>query len=410
MLVPSEAPFLDPRVLDSVAGDSLQNRGDAPVLMSTAPPGVGADVVRSKSLTFFAQEEVSFEYFFHVHRDRPQLDADILRLVSLLDEEINAHRGRYVVDGRSSLERLRRIDRELEARHGAQRTPPFEQIMALEREVPELRWGSTPRELILSGMGREGSPVADSTWTEVLRAISDDDELLVTWGHPLSARPQISDPCGDPRMSERLRAMHERGVLGLHVHTSGAHSPATLEALGASGVDVITVDLDAPSEAFADDDDYSARVKGLERLIDIVDSLDPEVRPFLMPAITVDRSNATAIDECHDRWDGRVDRLVIRGIEGVHGEPVAETMGIFAPPERFPCVRLQEQLWVEASGRVPLCRRDPDASYELGSLTEDTVAAIWQGERLTAARRAHGQGEWERIGHCGACASWFRWD
>ena len=338
-------------------------------------------------------------------------------LVHLFEEPITGHRGRYTVDSRLSLGLARQLWPELEdpATRGRQ-------VLRRVTEDPSPYLGPVPEEIILELGGdgggarpaRQGTPatrldsVDEQVWAHVLAALSERDDALLTLGGG------FHDPLQDMALEERIAAARRAGAHGIHVATTGAGiDRARASALLETGVDIVTVDLAVPGAEHEDllpagTPPFAERELGLEALLAARgDSADATL---VVVSVVFDRRSAAAVEAFFDRWYGNVDRVLIRGQEGPRGERSEHSMGVFAPPRRTPCQRLAMQLRVECDGRVPLCDRDPFHETSVGDAARSSIAEIWRGESLEAARRAHLAGEWNTLHHCGACLSWFRFD
>ena len=71
---------------------------------------------------------------------------------------------------------------------------------------------------------------------------------------------------------------------------------------------------------------------------------------------------------------------------------------------RWPCYHLWLAPAVAWNGNILLCCADPHQKEVLGHFPEQTVAQVWQGERLKAIRQEHLQGEYKGI--CSNCDVW----
>jgi radical SAM protein with 4Fe4S-binding SPASM domain len=76
-------------------------------------------------------------------------------------------------------------------------------------------------------------------------------------------------------------------------------------------------------------------------------------------------------------------------------------------PEQSRGYSLCHQPWVnltvDFAGRVVACCRDLRSEYVLGNLLETPAAEIWNGERMTALRRALAERRPDAIGVCANC-------
>ncbi|MFQ5654798.1 MAG: SPASM domain-containing protein [Planctomycetota bacterium] len=418
MVIPAEAPFLDPALVDAIAGHYLDERGGAPVYLSAAPPGLAGDILSLDVLGRFRERACSVERVFPFRPDRPEHDPELARAFHSFEEGVATLRGRLTVDSRTALEGARQLWQLCGGGGAGERIPWVRLRRALEDD-PDLLAGPLPEEMILelggdgggalrARRGRAGGVIPDAVWESVLAGIGGRDDSLITLGGG------YHDPVRDPRLESRILEARAAGALGIHLRTPGAALDGERSRrLLDSGPDVITIDLVAGSPEdlrllTPETPSYEERLRGLESLLEA--RLGLEDPPFILVGIIFDERTLPRFEDLHDRWFGRADRVLTRGPEGPRGEASPHAVGVFAPPDRFPCKRLVTQMRVEFDGSVPLCDRDPELEARAGSLLDESVAEIWQGRLFRRAREAHRRREWGSFHHCGACVSWFRFD
>lgn len=95
---------------------------------------------------------------------------------------------------------------------------------------------------------------------------------------------------------------------------------------------------------------------------------------------------------CYDDWHGdQPDR-------GSRFHPVRLT--------RTPCFRLWHDMNVHWDGNVVLCCIDYEQEVVLGNVNKQSLAEIWQGERMKEIRSLHMEGRYDEIPICGKCNAW----
>ncbi len=416
IVVPAEAAFVDPSELDAIASYYLAERRGAPVYLSTAPPGIAGDVVTRRVLEATSDAGAALNRVFAFRLDDANADADQNRIYHHFDEEVTTFRGRFTVDSKDSLSRARELMASL---------PQSATARDVFRRAsdPEFVAGARPEELIvelLSDLDGAWPPrsgvssadpvmIDDRVWQQVLESLSLGDESLLTLGGG------YSDPLADSRLERRIEEARAAGALGIHVETTGTRvDDVRARTLLMAEPDAITVDLSVTrgEELVAvrpGTPPFEGRVRGLERLLAAQRQLDTQ-RTFILVSVLLDERTAPFLDEFVDRWFSQVDRVLIRGVETAEGGVPASSLGCFAPPSRFACVRIQSQMRVEHTGIVPLCSRDPLAAAPAGDLRESTIPEVWTGAAFSRARQCHRDGAWNDVHHCGSCRSWFRFD
>ena len=73
-------------------------------------------------------------------------------------------------------------------------------------------------------------------------------------------------------------------------------------------------------------------------------------------------------------------------------------------PTRWPCYHLWLAPAVAWNGDILMCCNDPYHKEVLGHFPEQSVAEVWQGERMAAIRESHMKGEYGGI--CKGCDVW----
>ncbi len=430
LVVPAEAAFVDPALLDQVAEGYLRD-AEQRLYLSTAPPGLAGDVFHREVIQHLHARGAGAERLLPLRIDDAAPNYEDHGLFHPFDERVMDLRGRFTVDSHTSLERARALwPAVFPAGAAAARAGAAARLRSALLCAPEIAAGVYPEEIIVElGADRGGAHPArgrraphagldaraadaeilgDDAFAAIAASFGARDEALLTLGGGRH------DPLLDAALWRRIALARNAGVFGVHVDTCGAAiDAAAAEKLAIAGVDAITVDLGVPAGAGrgtvpAGTPPYEARKRGLEELLAAAERA-PDA-PFVALVLAFDESAAPHWEAAYEEYFARVSRIVLRSPEGARGERLPQTFGIFTPPRRRPCVRLGAQMRVEHDGRVPLCNRDPEPDVYCGDLRQGGVAAIWQGERFRAARAAHAAGAWSQFGHCGACNSWCRLD
>ena len=73
---------------------------------------------------------------------------------------------------------------------------------------------------------------------------------------------------------------------------------------------------------------------------------------------------------------------------------------------RIPCSALYTTLSVNTNGNVSICCLDSFNGTNMGNVFKDGVKAVWHGPKLTAMRRLHERGQWDKITLCKNCDRW----
>jgi hypothetical protein len=99
---------------------------------------------------------------------------------------------------------------------------------------------------------------------------------------------------------------------------------------------------------------------------------------------------------------------VIRGHNDYGGVLPADSVLSMRPPLRSPCRRLQTRMMLLADGRAVLCSQDVRGETAFGRWGLESLADLWQGAGLGAAREAHSRLTFDNHPLCDRCWEWFR--
>lgn len=429
LVVPGEAALVDPLLLEELARHYLDRRWGSPIVASTAPPGLAGDVFHYSMVTRLAEARATLHQVFPFRLDDPTSDPDLHKASYSFRETITGARFRVTAEGHAGLERVRGLFAALVS-GDPERRPTAEAMIDYLNAHPGFASGAAPEEIQVTGLSEaveldtvdldavDLRAEQERVWKRILDVPCVRDDALLTLGG-LGV-----DPLADGRWQDRVREARDAGFFGIHVSTPGDRIDRKVAAdLLSAPIDIVTIEIECPNAELAAarrlEPSFGDRQRGLDALIE--EATRHSERPFVVASVTFDEESALHLESWIDDWFGRLDRVLIRGVEGPRGEKSRGSMGHFAPPERFACQRLQTQLVIDLDGRVPLCARDPFHEFPLGRLktqpdegersTEvDSVPSLWQGSPLANARSLHAAGQWDQLGHCGKCLSWCRFD
>lgn len=173
-----------------------------------------------------------------------------------------------------------------------------------------------------------------------------------------------------------------------------------------AGVHTVHSDIDgATAETFEHVRQYLKLAQVEEnvlRLVRIRNELG-KTRPVVHVGIIGMRENVHEIPAFLAKWRGKVDYVNTDGFMNRMGDPDF--------PKQFmdqgrPCYDLWSRLNVWADGKAVLCCEDWNAQHVVGDATTQTVAGIWRGAALEAARRRHLAAAGHSIPLCSSCNYW----
>ncbi len=223
----------------------------------------------------------------------------------------------------------------------------------------------------------------------------------------MSAKPLVmpgmwSEPLMNPNFQAHIRQMKERG-LTVAMNTNGLKMNAEMAQF--------IVDIKFDSVFFSVDamtPETLQKVRGITKL----DLLHKAVEllmttrgnkplPRIGVSMTLQPTNRHERDAFVEFWTKKVDAVRI-------GEVWEEGhfSGIQVEGPRQPCSALYTTLAVNTNGNVSICCLDSFNGTNMGNVFKDGVKAVWHGPKLTAMRKLHERGQWDKIPICKNCDRW----
>ena len=221
-----------------------------------------------------------------------------------------------------------------------------------------------------------------------------------------------------PRYFEMLRYVKRVGVRHPIVITNGSHlSEDNCRALIDAAPRGVVISLDGGDKKVFEEirrhADYDAIVEGVKRLFRIREEAGAR-RPAILLGVIGLPSVLPTVESLRAQWKPYIrHRDDIFVCTPVSWAGTFEYPGMVAPsdpatrpaaPEvRPPCRYLYKSMTVFYDGRVTPCCCDHACRLGVGNANEQSVAEIWNGERVQALRRLHEEGRTDEIPLCGEC-------
>jgi radical SAM protein with 4Fe4S-binding SPASM domain len=98
-------------------------------------------------------------------------------------------------------------------------------------------------------------------------------------------------------------------------------------------------------------------------------------------------------------WANKVDHV----IDGGHAVEAFINQSIPTVPRTHSCAMLWERMAVQWNGDVVLCGEDMDGAYKIGSMIDQSIKEVWQGEKLMAYKQLHKERRFSEIPICQYC-------
>ena len=226
------------------------------------------------------------------------------------------------------------------------------------------------------------------------------DEIMAA--RPLVMPSMWSEPTMSPNFKEHVRQMKDAG-LTTAMNTNGLKMNAEMAQF--------LVDIKFDSVFFSVDamtSETLKKVRGITRLDLIHKAVEllmttrgDNPLPRIGVSMTLQATNRHERDAFVDFWTKRVDAVRIGEIYE-HGH----FPGVHAGGERVPCSALYSTLAINTNGNVSICCLDSFNGTNMGNVFKDGVKGVWHGPKLTAMRRLHERGQWDKIPLCKNCDRW----
>ncbi len=224
--------------------------------------------------------------------------------------------------------------------------------------------------------------------------------ILHNWGEPL-LNPALPDMIDHAR---QRRAAHTTQLA-----TNGTLlNEETARRLIAARLDALVVSIDAATAS-----DYAARkgkdvltlvtenVRTLQRLKRMLRSAVPRVS-----AKIVRRPGGEAEQQAfRAQWRNLADHVQITPFSN-WGGTIADEPSVPLPARRYACHFLWFYPAINWDGTVSCCCASCTPDGIIGNLADETLAAIWHGDRLREIRRRHLAGEFAAVPACSGCTYW----
>jgi radical SAM protein with 4Fe4S-binding SPASM domain len=222
----------------------------------------------------------------------------------------------------------------------------------------------------------------------------------------MSARPLVmpsmwSEPTMSPNFREHVRQIKEHGLTAA-MNTNGLKLNADLARF--------LVDIKFDSVFFSVDamtPETLQKVRGITRLdllhkaVELLMATrEDKPHPRIGVSMTLQETNRHERDAFVEFWTKKVDAVRI----GEIWKQGHFTFKVKGP--RIPCSALYTTLAVNTNGNVSICCLDSFNGTNMGNVFKEGVKAVWHGPKLTAMRRLHERGQWDKITLCKNCDRW----
>ncbi len=410
------AALLDPKLTAAVVDHYKGIAEDARLAFTQAPPGLSAAVYAASLLADMARQVQPLCRTLAYRPAEPQKDM-IMQPCHLACQARVAHAwGRCLADTDTGFERVAAIleqvgadepdaDAVAEFLRTRRWTPtgmlPAEVEIELTTEDPLAESTLRPRGRAVGSRG----PMPPALFGRLIEELASRGDIRVVLGG-------FGDPLRHPQWPELLRLCRAADIFALAVRTPALDLDRRASAvLHEQAVDVLNVLLDANTP------ETYRRVHGVDAFEQVTANLEgffavqAELQrpvPLVVPEMIKTHATLDEMEAFYDRWINRCGSAVIAGPSCYGGRWPDLAVMDMSPPTRQPCARVFERLTVLADGRVTACDQDFTGEHAIGSIGEESLAAIWSGPAMASLRRSHLEKRYDGLPLCPECREWHR--
>ena len=194
-------------------------------------------------------------------------------------------------------------------------------------------------------------------------------------------------------------------------------TPALSKALLDIGIDFISFSLDAVRretyEKIRVGGDFDRAMENVHTFLAMRKHTVP-CRTVVQVSATESLQNEKELLEFIRFWTGRVDRVRIYPRHSEKGRYGRLAQAAQRRPEgsRGPCRKPFSEFVIYADGQAALCNHDWDRKRTdpLGSIRDQGIEAIWNGDNYAKIRQNHVAHKWQALSPCGLCDHWQAWE
>lgn len=421
--IPSNAPLLDPAMLDRLIDHFRTVSDDVRMVFTQSAPGLTAPVLLPALLADLAKVIQPLGRVMAYHPAEPHKDMVMQPCFLSPEAVVSRARGRMLADTQAGIERIEAVLREAGAAgNGAAPAALSAEAVSQwltghkhEEPLPlpaEVEIELTTRDPLASStlrprggaLGDERGPMDLAMLERLTGELASRDDMRVVLGG-------FGDPLLHPRFVDVLSMCRRAGLFGLAVRTPlVALDEAALRALIDARVDVVNVLIDAATpETYLrihNADHFAAVTANVERLIEA--QRDNRGLPLVVCEMIKCHATYAEIEPFYDHWLNRTGGAVIAGPSDFAGQFPDVAVMDMTPPSRRPCERIFHRAIVLADGRVTVCDQDFRGLHALGTLAESSLSALWNSEGMSRVRRSHLDGADDAMPLCPRCREWHR--
>ena len=217
------------------------------------------------------------------------------------------------------------------------------------------------------------------------------------------------EPLIHPHLIEMITYASRWGVGPLGLTTNGSLlTPEIADQLIDAGLFMVDFSLDAVRrETYAQIRrglDYDKVMQHVEDFVAIRNRRQAPVK--VMVSFVKQRKNLAELDEFRARWEGVVDRVLVRELISNINMVDDESANRPAPIQRWPCPHYFRRIVVTCEGKIKACPVDWDDRTAVGDLERFSIFDAWHEEAYWRHRLEHLNQSFSAESVCRGCQDW----
>jgi hypothetical protein len=386
------------------------------VVFNQSPPGLCGVLIERSLMQELARggRHASIGWLLAYEPSRPQQDPISKDVCVQIDHGIRRSLVRGIFDTPRNMIRMRRAIEPWIGERGASVADisASSAIELLERQLFDTIPYYTPQHLMVElNTGRQGSGAASPhRMGSVQRAVMTEKRFARLIEQLAESRDAVitlagaGDPLMHPDFARFIRMAKDGGIRGVHVRTELCAPPSVIDALAESGVDAVSVELDA------DGGETYRRMHGVDRYRDVLANIERLLGkrrvlagsggaafalPWIVPRLQRRLESCADIDTFFDRWQHILGTAVIEGAPPF--DPSAENppvpLASARSPSRAMWREMLRRMLVLSDGSVPLSELDLRGDRIFGHVDRGGLLQLWRDlvTRRKQLRREFGE-------------------
>ena len=386
-----------------------ESSGRQQFVFTQAPPGLGACLVGRELMAGLAPTNrlATIGSLIGYRPERPEHDPIAREGNVTIEPRVRSAQLRAVFDSPRRRMRMRRslepILVESRGRHfaGMDSSVVFDQLEDSRRSgLPNFAPRHTIIELCTGRLGSgdcsphvmgsiQREPMNARRFSRIINELGDAQDALITLGG-------VGDPLQHPDCLEFIAMAIEAGVQGVHLRTELQCSPELAARLATSGVQAISVDINADTREtyhrVMGHDGFETVLANMQQLIESRRSVcgagvGAFALPWIVPRIQRRVETYEDIESFYERWQRLLGTPVIDPIPPLEFDAPVErdALSDAGNTSRHMVNELFRRMTILSDGRVPISEVDLIGRQDVGSVDEGSILELWR--KVVSMRR-----------------------